>query len=212
MEKLQSLPQLWHPTHTRRNRETSSRWNELTWLQQKITTQLTRVKASFKSRQIHVRAAPGHLYIYHASMYWQFMYRVPAAGTACRRSRCIPLYTCTPVCRRTSLLSSTPVCRNKVKVTCFSLITHAIFIRFLWNLASIIFYFYGNFPENFKEKNYYVVWKLDHLTCSNFELWRSSINPLILFSLNLEILLHVKWSNFWNTDSNFTKFSGWALE
>ena len=38
--------------------------------------------------------------------------------------------------------------------------------------------------------------------------WNTAINPLNAISFNHEIPLHVKWSNFWNTNSNFTKFSG----
>ena len=52
-------------------------------------------------------------------------------------------------------------------ISCFLQISQSILNRFIWNFARTIFESCGDYREIFI-KNYYVVQKLDHLTCSKF--------------------------------------------
>ena len=95
---------------------------------------------------------------------------------------------------------------SKMKVS-FSVSSQSILNRFSWNFVNPIFQWFGINPENFIKK-YYIVQKLDHLTCSKCLFMMLLYNPLTSFRFILRIALHVKWSNFWNTRWNLAKFSG----
>ena len=67
-------------------------------------------------------------------------------------------------------------------IACFSPISRSIINRFQWNFARTIFESRGDYREIFKHK-YYVVQKLDHLTCSKFEITTSLYKPIKLVKL-----------------------------
>ena len=62
-------------------------------------------------------------------------YRVAAAGTAYRRSRHILLYSCTPVCWRTSLLSRTAYESIRNYNISITIITYFQFILYMFRLT-----------------------------------------------------------------------------
>ena len=63
------------------------------------------------------------------------------------------------------------------RIAWFSAISPSILNRFSSNFAKVIFYSNHNGPENFA-KLYSVFQKLDHLTCNELKLRRSSLTPL----------------------------------
>ena len=67
-------------------------------------------------------------------------------------------------------------------IACFSPISQSILNRFWWNFARTIFESRDDYREIFINK-YYVVQKLDHLTCSKFEITTSLYKPIKLVKL-----------------------------
>ena len=67
-------------------------------------------------------------------------------------------------------------------IACLSPISQSILTRFWWNFARTIFESCGDKREIFIKK-YYVVQKLDHLTCSKFEFTTFLYKPIKLVKL-----------------------------
>ena len=80
----------------------------------------------------------------------------------------------------------------------FSVSSQSILKRLSQNLATIIIWLFGKYPENFA-KFYSVFQKLDYLTCNAIlRINRNEVNGFIhvIEERHKWTLLHVKWSSF----------------